>query len=567
MRLHVLSIKNFRGLKDCALYLANDSAVACLIGPGDAGKSTILTAIEWAFWPRYSLSIGDVDFYGCDTTQAIVIEATFSGFPDDLITESKFALYQRSIPDSAAGFDENDDPKSDEPTTLTIRLEVDETLEPQWTVVKNSKEPKRISAADRAKIPVCAIDNHRTTDMLWGRYSLLQRFASSKEAVKATSINAARELSKMQLSDLDEVTKPIADAIAPFGVSVAQNELVNRFIMNGASMPSQVGLFEGSAPLHYLGEGSRRLFSAGLAFNMAASGALILIDEIESGLEPHRLCNLISLFRGNSEKTSTTTQALFTTHSPITLQEMNHNELYAVTRKVSGQVSVFRLAHADSDINEELQGQLRAKPSTFLARRIYVCEGKTELGMMKALDEYRRKMSGIGLTAESVALSDAGGSDNMFKYAKHLKEAGYQPCIFMDSDIGHYQQCKDDAKNDGIDVFDWDTGNMTELQVFLDVTDECVKRLVNLAVEIKSEQSIRDEMNNIGMDFDNVLSMDVIPEVSRKELGALAHKKSWFKQVESGRQLCQIILACGDLENGRERLYTTLRELTKWADA
>lgn len=565
MRLHELSIKNFRGLKDCTLHLADNSPLACLIGPGDAGKSTILTAIGWVFWPRYSLGVGDVDFYGCDTSQAIAIEATFSGFPDELIKESKYALYQRCIPDSVDGFSANDDPKADEPTTLTIRLEIDESLEPQWYIVKNSKEPKRISAADRAKIPVCAIDNHRTTDMLWGRYSLLQRFASSKEAVKATSISAARELSKMKLSDLDEVTKPVADAVAPFGVSVLQDELANRFIMNGASMPSQVGLFEGSAPLHYLGEGSRRLFSAGLAFNMASSGALILIDEIESGLEPHRLCNLISLLRGDSEKIPNASQAVFTTHSPITLQEMNHYELYAVNRQVDGKAGVFRLAHADADINDELQGQLRYTPSTFLARRIYVCEGKTELGMMKALDEHRRHTSGVGLTAESVALSDAGGSDRMFKYAKHLKEAGYQPCIFMDSDVADYQQHKDDARNDGINVFDWDAGNMTELQVFLDVTDECVKKLVGLAAELKGEQPIRDQMRSAGMDFDSVLAMGVIPEESRKVLGALAHKKSWFKQVESGKQLCQTILACGNLENSEERLYATLRELINWA--
>lgn len=565
MRLHELNIKNFRGLKDCTLRLADNSPVACLIGPGDAGKSTILTAIEWAFWPRYSLSVGDVDFYGCDTSEPIIIDATFSGFPDELIKESKYALYQRCIPDLADGFNEDDDPKTGEPTTLTIRLEIDETLEPLWSIVKNSKEPKRISAADRVKIPVCVIDNHRTTDMLWGRYSLLQRFASSKEAVKATSISAARELSKMQLSDLDKVTKPVADAIAPFGVTMSQDNLANRFIMNGASMPTQVGLFEGNAPLHYLGEGSRRLFSAGLAFNMASIGALILIDEIESGLEPHRLCNLISLLRGDSDKLPNATQAIFTTHSPITLQEMNHYELYAVTRQTNGQVGVFRLAHADADINDELQGQLRFAPSTFLARRIYVCEGKTELGMMKALDEHRRHTRGVGLTAESVALSDAGGSDRMFKYAKHLKEAGYQPCIFMDSDVADHQQHKDDARNDGVDIFEWDAGNMTELQVFLDVTDECVKKLIRLAAELKGEQSIRDQIRNAGIDFDNLLAMDVIPEESRKALGTLAHKKSWFKQVEYGKQLCQTILACGDLENSEKRLYKTLRELINWA--
>ena len=82
---------------------------------------------------------------------------------------------------------------------------------------------------------------------------------------------------------------------------------------------------------------------------------------------------------------------------------------------------------------------------------------------------------------------------------------------------------------------------------------------------MKGEQSIRDQIRNAGMDYDNLLAMGVIPEESRKALGTLAHKKLWFKQVEYGKQLCQTILACGDLENSGKRLYKTLRELINWA--
>jgi putative ATP-dependent endonuclease of OLD family len=567
MRLHALSIRNFRGIRECTFCPDSRSNLSCLIGPGDAGKSTILTAIAWVFWPRYSLGIGDIDFYECDTSNVISIEATFSGFPDELIRESKFALYQRCQPTSNGRFDTDDDPSDGEQPTLTIRLMIDETLEPQWFVVKNSQEPKRISAADRAKIPVCVIDTQRNGDMLWGRYSLLQRYAASNDAVKATSMNAARRLSKMELDDLDMATKPVAEAIRPFGVHVSHEELVNHFVMAGANMPSQVGLFDGSIPLLYLGQGSRRLFSTGLAFAMATTGSLILIDEIESGLEPHRLSNLISLLKGNSASTGrVSSQSIFTTHSPIALQELKHDELYAVTRQDNGTVMVHHMVSSNPDVNEELQGQLRAAPSSFLAPRVYVCEGHTELGLMKAIDEHHRQSHGVGLTAAGVALSDAGGSDNMFSYAKHLKEAGYSPCIFMDSDVAQHQQRKEEARNAGIDVFDWDDGNMTELQVFLDVDDEAVKESIGLAAELRGEQSIRGQLLSKGLDFDALLSMNVVPEATRRTLGLLAHKKSWFKNIERGRRLGVIIIEHADEACSSSRtLYETLNKLERWA--
>lgn len=566
MRLHALTVRNFRGIRECTFCPDSRSNLSCLIGPGDAGKSTILTAIAWAFWPRYSLSVGDIDFYECDTSHAISIEATFSDFPDELIRETKFALYQRCQPENDGSFDRDDDPKDDEQSTLTIRLVIDVTLEPQWLIVKNSQEPKRISAADRAKIPVCVIDTQRNSDMLWGRYSLLQRYAASNDAVKATSMNAARRLSKMELGDLDMATKSVTEAIRPFGVQVTHEELVNHFVMAGANMPSQVGLFDGSTPLLYLGQGSRRLFSTGLAFAMATTGTLILLDEIESGLEPHRLSNLIALLKGNSASTGkASSQSIFTTHSPIALEELKQDELYAVTRQNGGVVMVHHMTSSDSTVNEELQKQLRKAPSSFLAQRIYVCEGHTELGLMKAIDEHHRQAHGIGLTAVGVALSEAGGSSNMFSYAKHLKEAGYSPCIFMDSDVNEYQQHKQEARAAGIDVFDWDDGNMTELQVFLDIDDEAVKEGIRLAAEFKGEQSVRDQLQSKDLNFDTLLSMDVIPEATRKTLGLLAHKKSWFKTIEYGKRLGDIVLAHGNKACNDKTLYKTLNLLEAWA--
>lgn len=395
---------------------------------------------------------------------------------------------------------------------------------------------------------------------------MLQRYSASNQAVKATSINAVRRLSKMELSDLDEATKQIAETVQPFGVRISQEELVNHFVMAGAGMPSQVGLFDGSTPLLYLGQGSRRLFSTGLAFALAANSSLILIDEIESGLEPHRLCNLISMLSGNSgPKGSTYSQSIFTTHSPIALEELQHDNLYAVTRDGTGSVNVFHAASTNTNVNEELQKQLRSAPSSFLAPRIIICEGHTELGLVKALDIRCRERSGVGLTASGVVFSEAHGSDKMFPYAKHLQDAGYTPCIFMDSDIKSYQQQKVESRDNGIPVFDWDDGNMTEMQVFLDVSNEAVKESIQLAINLKDRESVEAQLKSKDLNLDAIFSMGTIPEQERRIIGQLAHKKSWFKQIEPGKRLGEIILKHESEGRINSKLYKTLHALEKWA--
>ena len=68
MRITHVEIKNFRGIKHTFVLFPLDSRIVCLVGSGDSCKSTLLTAIEWALWPSWSLIATDMDFYNCDIT-------------------------------------------------------------------------------------------------------------------------------------------------------------------------------------------------------------------------------------------------------------------------------------------------------------------------------------------------------------------------------------------------------------------------------------------------------------------------------------------------------------------
>lgn len=78
MKLTNMGIKNFRGIKHASTFFPQDSRIVCFIGPGDSGKSTLLTATEWALWPSWSLIAADADFYNCDTSSPVEITASFA---------------------------------------------------------------------------------------------------------------------------------------------------------------------------------------------------------------------------------------------------------------------------------------------------------------------------------------------------------------------------------------------------------------------------------------------------------------------------------------------------------
>src|SRR5690554_800434 len=93
MQIKHIKIANYRGIKH--LDWSIRTPVACLIGPGDSTKSTILDAIEKALSPYWNVAFEDSDFYQADTSNPIEITITVIQIPEALLTEQKFGLYLR----------------------------------------------------------------------------------------------------------------------------------------------------------------------------------------------------------------------------------------------------------------------------------------------------------------------------------------------------------------------------------------------------------------------------------------------------------------------------------------
>nr|WP_283770764.1 AAA family ATPase [Pseudomonas syringae] len=70
-----------------------------------------------------------------------------------------------------------------------------------------------------------------------------------------------------------------------------------------------------------LGTGSSRLLVAGLQRQVAQAASIALVDEVEHGLEPHRLIRFMDSL--GTKNTPETLQVFLTTHSPVALRELS----------------------------------------------------------------------------------------------------------------------------------------------------------------------------------------------------------------------------------------------------
>lgn len=563
MRITNLEIHNFRGINSCNIDFPSESRVLCLIGAGDSTKSTILKAIEWVLWPTWNLVACDNDFYTGDTRNPIVIRGTFTELPDILLAEDRYGLYLRRSGVELKP-DVDDEPIDGTPLCITIELTIDASLEPKWVVVCNRKEHKPISNADRRLIQIGFVGDNCSKDMVWGKHSVLQKYANSKDTLHEAYTTALRDaINKADLSSLDAVSETIVGVGKQYGVGF-DSELKSKIMMQNGSFSSTVGIFEGSAPLSQRGTGSQKLLSIGLNIQSFSGNALLLIDEIETGLEPYRLKSLIAELRVTHENSG---QVIFTTHSPVAVTECTIKELVIINSK-SGTTSAHTLFSEDEESNKNFQAEIRRNAEAFLSRRIIVCEGKTEIGFIRAFDKFLYATKNYRMAHKGIGTADGGGS-TIFKCVNVLLKCGYNICLLMDSDLSDEESEKQVLRDKGISVFDWDAPNALEEQVFNDIPFNGANELLNIAAEEKGFTSVCDKLNSKGISCtvtdDNIVlpTMDI---ETQRSIGTIAkHNKSeWYKRIELGEKLGDIVFKYWNLIDESSKIKTTVNKLSMW---
>lgn len=556
-----IEINNFRGIKSANISFSTESRIACMIGAGDSTKSTILKAIEWVMWPSWNLLACDNDFFMCNVTEPIVLRGTVSELPSKLLSEDKYGLYLRKpgVPLEDAV---DDEPEENQPVCLTVQLTINETLEPRWEVVCNRKEPKIISHTDRKLLAVGNIGGNCAKDMVWGKFSVLQKYSDAKGVLHDAHTAALREVAKhADLSVLDDVNETLIAIGQQYGVGF-QNEINNRVIVQNGSLSATVGLYDGESPLNQRGTGSQRLLSMGLNIQASDGNALLLIDEIESGLEPYRIRSLLNEFRVTHK---TAGQIILTTHSPIVVAECTIDEILII-QSSGNSTKAFRLKSDDEDINRAMQAEVRKNAEAFLSKRLIVCEGKTEIGFVRALDTYLAKTKNYRMAHKGVGTADGGGS-TIFKCAEILRSCGYDICLLMDSDLPEEELDKLDFLLDG--VFDWDEPNSFEEQIFFDISTEIATQIINIVVRERGLDSVKNRLDEGNIPYEisdeeiHLLQMDA--EV-QKAIGSIAKRKKveWYKRIDLGEMVGNVLFENWEMISESAKLRKNVDELIEW---
>lgn len=563
-RIRKIEIRNFRGVQ--RIDWLTSTGINCLIGPGDSGKSTLLDAIDLCIGARRNPQFTDADFFRLNVEEPVSIAVTIGELEDSLKSLDAYGHYVRGF-DKTTGKIE-DEPEADLETVLTVQLTVGSDLDPAWTLVSERaaamSQTRNLSWGDRVRIAPTRIGAITDYNLSWRQGSVLNRVSEERADASAALAKAARDARAAFGDEAQEQLAATLDAVAtvakelgiPIGDSVKALLDVHSVSFSGGTIALHD---ERGVPLRGLGIGSARLLVAGLQRRAAVQSTVILVDELEYGLEPHRIIRLLDSL-GAKEK-DPPLQVFMTTHSPVALRELTGDQLFVV-RCLADRHEV-RIVGTDDNI----QGTIRLYPDAFLAHSVIVCEGASEVGLMRGLDQHRIGSGRQSIAAKGVGLVDGTGTP-LFRRATALQSLGYRTAVLRDNDVQLTLELEKAFTDDRGTVFAWRNGRALEDELFASLSDDAVRALVTLAVEIKGETTVNEHIKSVS---DGKLDLTVresakTPEI-RTFLGKAAKTKKtgWFKTVSAMEAAGRDIVG-PDLEKSEAGFREVVGRLMDWVD-
>lgn len=545
MRIEQLTVKNFRGIKHLEWKLMAQS-ICCLIGVGDSAKTTVLDAVEAALSPRW-MTFNEADFHHANTADDIEVEVTIGELSRALLSDGRFGLYLRGISPTGQINDEPED--SDEPV-LTVRLSVDATMEPVWSLVcDRCPVPRILSNRDRAMFCLVRLAGDEARHLTWAQGSVLSKMTEANDETAQMLAHAYRSARQSaSLSSISELAQAAASAEAAarsLGAYISQGYGPDLELGRGGFNSGSIALHDGSVPLRLAGLGTRRLATLAVQRSAISEGAIVLVDELEQGLEPHRVLGAVAQLKKWQKEAEgaglAKGQILMTTHSDVVLAELPPSALFIVSRSENAFADI-KHASASGDLSRVLKGAPRA----LFARRILLCEGATELGLMLGVREfYPDRHEGVPIEQLGAAIIDGGGSAAP-PLALALRGLGYEVALFRDSDRRLESHLATRLQASSVRIIEYGGDLNTERAVFLSASNSQVESLLALVAEFVSESTLNDHLTKAfpGVDVeDSFDDWDLISDCSdfRQRMSDLAAEKSWFKTAERGRTIAPLV--------------------------
>src|SRR5262249_47785685 len=154
-------------------------------------------------------------------------------------------------------------------------------------------------------------------NLAWKRGSVLHKLSDEAPDASAALARAARD-ARLAFGDnaesqLSSTLAEVTAAATELGIDVRDRV---RALLDAHSVSFGAGTIAlhnaAGVPLRGLGVGSSRLLTAGLQRKAAKQSSMLLIDEVELGLEPHRIVRLLGAL--GAKEAERPLQVFMTTH-------------------------------------------------------------------------------------------------------------------------------------------------------------------------------------------------------------------------------------------------------------
>jgi putative ATP-dependent endonuclease of OLD family len=304
------------------------------------------------------------------------------------------------------------------------------------------------------------------------------------------------------------------------------------------------------------------MLTTGLQKNSLRVPHITLFDEVEIGLEPHRIARLVHHLKEDKNG-----QYFLTTHSPVVLRELTVADLHIVHSK-AGKTEI--IAANKAAIADSIQGKIRLGAEAFLAPKIIVCEGATEAGFLRGLDNYWVSKGKNSFAYQGVALFDANGAGKIREIAAGLRDLCYEVSILADSDSPDQfpDAHADELRTKGVIVTVWGGGVSIERRVFADLSWPAVIASFEVACLIRGGEKVLSEVESQhGPGFRRNNAEWVDNPVLRNALGKAADASKWYKRQSWAQQWASAISPhLDDLAIQDTDLIRKISSIREWID-
>jgi hypothetical protein len=174
-----------------------------------------------------------------------------------------------------------------------VKLTIDSSLEPAWELVTDRQDPRSLSPRDRALFGLVRLGGDAERHLTWGHGSALARLSTEKDQAApllADAYRKARDLLKAgTLPTLDAVAARVREEALKLGAYTARSYAAGLDTQRSSMSLGTLAMHGDGVPLRLSGLGTRRLVALAIQQMSIPEGAVVLIDELEYGLEPHRI--------------------------------------------------------------------------------------------------------------------------------------------------------------------------------------------------------------------------------------------------------------------------------------